>query len=309
MRTRHVVVLLIVALAVGAALYWRAPSMPAGSDGADTHVPHAPVEAVQARRGEKFATAPSIPLPEGLFAAVRPELERRARDGDAKAALRLARVLLNCHSFHPYTDAEIEDRVIDGLAHAGDAPIVDGKPIPPDVLVDWMRGRMRAQRDLCAGTDPKDFTSNEVDAKAAVELLLRAAKSGDTEAMIEYARSALTQYLLPAQVIAHAETVKAISRDAVQYLDAALAAGDAEALQAWSDEYQYGRLVQRDAVQAYAYLYAYAQSSKADDGDAWWRRLRLEQMRQAMTQTQIDDAQRKAAALLAQCCNGPVRAP
>lgn len=314
MKNAAIAVLVLVCAAIAAVLLMpRGSREPSDAGAPQTTTPETPTQptAVRATSTPVRDKAPAAaPLPNGDFAQDRPELERRAREGDAKAALRLARVLTNCRGYRPVSDAELEKRVVDGIARRRNAYSLDAKPLPPEVLLDYAQREAREKDALCAGTKEQDFEPDN-DLKTALRILQRAADAGDAEAMLEYTGLDFLDLRLasPAALIDHAEDMRERKRRVVDYLSRLQASGDARALKAYGDEYLYGRLYPWNVQKAYAYYYAYAQSDAAQAEKPWKSRMDLRYPESQLSPEQITQAQREGMALLAECCGAAVSKP
>lgn len=307
-RTTGVAIVLAVAAVVAMRYSWLDRAAPAQTGVAKTQAaaPPAPAAPVAAQpRRERVAPPPAEPLPSGEFAQIRTELDRRARDGDDKAALQLARVLTNCRGHRSVSDAELERRIVDGLAHKSNAVMVDGMPVPPEVLLDLARRRRDELDVLCAGTKETDFDADN-DRGTALRVLQRTADAGDIDAMLEYATIDYVDLRMasPAWLVDHAEAVRERKQRVAGYLKHLLASGDARVLKAYGDEYLYGRLFPRDVSKAYAYYYAWSRSTAGSGDNPWRARLALQYPESELSPEQIAQARDEGLALLAQCCGG-----
>ena len=306
MKRAAVVAIVLAAAAVVALRYaWPEPAGAGTTPGATPATPVANLPAsVGAKPRHERAAAPNAePLPSGDFANDRIELDRRARAGDSKAALRLAGILTKCPGYRPVSDAELEDRVVDGLARQRQAPTVDGKPLPPEVLIEYAQRNQRERNALCAGTKETDFDP-EGDRETALRLLQRAADAGDLDAMLEYGTLDFIDLRMNSQawLVDHAEAIRERKQRVSDYLGRVLASGDARALRAYGNEYLYGRLFPRDPSKAYAYYYAFSRSAAGTESGPWMSRMPLQFPASELSPEQLTRAQSEGLALLAQCC-------
>lgn len=232
------------------------------------------------------------------FATARPDLEQRARKGDAHAATLLARALSQCNHFVPAAGSLLEQWVVD-LAASGGSITLDKEPLSPDETLSTLKlGYEQLSRD-CRGVSGL----NDVDAPAkAFEWIERAAALGDADAQALYGQLAFAPYDVRTAV-ANAEEVRERKRLALEYLQRSLARGDALALRAMSTHYTKGPLLAPDAQRSYAYLYAYSLTPRSQDLIPELLQMLLAQAAHGLDPASLEQA-RESGRQLATCCQG-----
>jgi hypothetical protein len=230
------------------------------------------------------------------FATARPDLEQRARNGDAHAATLLARTLAQCNHFVPAADNVLEQWVVD-LSASGGSVKMDKRPLSPDELLSTLRlGHEQLSRE-CRGVSGL----NEEDAPAkAFEWVERGAALGDADAQAMYGQLAFAAYSVRTAV-ANAEEIRERKRLALEYLQRSQARGDALALRLMSTHYAKGSLVAPNAQMAYAYLYAYSLTPRSQDLIPELLELLLVRAAQGLDPVALEQA-RESGRQLATCC-------
>ena len=230
------------------------------------------------------------------FATARPDLEQRARNGDAHAATLLARTLSRCNHYVPSADSLLEQWVVD-LAASGGSVTVNKEQLSPDETLSMLKlGYEQLNRD-CRGVSGL----NEADAPAkAFEWIERAAALGDADAQALYGQLAFATYEVRTAV-ANAEEIRERKRLALEYLQRSLARGDALALRVMSEHYTKGPLLAPDAQRAYAYLYAYSLTPRSQDLVPELLELLLAQTAHGLDPASLEQA-RESGRQLATCC-------
>jgi hypothetical protein len=269
----------------------------------------------------------SAPLPEGPFGASVAELKRRAADGDAAAALALAKGFRDCQFYVPPKDrADLRQRVEDHTAHSldfGDQLVNFAKQhakeagIDPDTVknVDTMtayRAQLDAETELgakCAGVDIAE-------ARKWSDWYAQAAKLGYPEAELGYWRVVVDD----AEIVP-LETLREHKADAVAGLQQELARGDARALAAIAEILMAGWFVEPDPYAAHAYYFAASQMPNADMTSLPWFRggfsllftgrdtqtyfaLSLRRTAASLDEQQIAASEALGAEIYARCCGG-----
>lgn len=279
----------------------RKDATPLPAHAADAPVARPAATRTVAATAERMPVAAAPAAAPPAFSGRLAELERRALAGDGKAALQLARALLECRSYVPISDAAVEDNVIDGLASVDAAPTaLDGTPIAPVEILEAIRARVAERRAVCEGIGPGDLAN--VDGRAGLSWLIRAADAGETAAMVAYARHAFAGYDTfdphAPQIVAEVPRVR-------DYLSRALALGDPAALGAYGDAYSLGLVFDADPLAAYAYYYAYVQ---VDSPGARMYDAVLVNLERALASGDIAQARERGRAMFAACC-GPSSKP
>lgn len=238
------------------------------------------------------------------FATARPDLEQRARNGDAHAATLLARTLSQCNHFVPAAGSSLEQWVVELAASDGSVK-VDNEPLSPDELLAYLRlANEQLIRD-CMGVSGL----NETAAPArAFEWIERGVALGDADAQAMYGLLAFAPYDVRTAV-ANAEEIRERKRLALEYLQRSLAQGDALALRIMYMHYTKGPLLAPNAQQAYAYLYAYSLTPRSQELIPELLDLLLARAAHALDPVSLELA-RESGRQLATCClhiqgNGP----
>ncbi|HSX60336.1 MAG TPA: hypothetical protein VLF18_09070 [Tahibacter sp.] len=262
-----------------------APSRAAGRTPYDP----APVASTQAGR------RPLAPAATEDFAARLARIERAAAAGDADAAAELGELLSLCRDYAPMTAQDVEDAIVTGMATNEPAPLIGGKPASPEFLVLLQQQGYAELDQHCAGSER---VVDAARAKAAPDWLQRAVEAGRVAAMTSYARHVLVQDADAAKdADAQARRVRALD-----YLERAVRAGDARALQLRADAQTHGYGLAADPVGAYADIYAFA---RTELGRSWPPRLielYLQALAQPLDAAQLAQAQRRGDAIWRECC-------
>ena len=231
------------------------------------------------------------------FSAIRPELERRALEGDAAAARRLGLTLANCNHYVDVPDATIEERVVD--AAASGMTVKDGNRVvpPEEILALYKLGIQQKRRD-CKGVSGLD----EPDAwKQAFRWIERAASLGDADAQALFGALAFADFDAR-NALVDAEKMRDRKELAIDYLQRSLAAGDALALAQMSIRYQDGILFPPDPEKAYAYAWAYSLTTRANEIVPALLETMLAQRGAALDEATLERA-RAEGQQLAGCCD------
>ena len=230
------------------------------------------------------------------FNAIRPELERRALEGDAAAARRLGLTLANCNHYVDLPDATIEERVVD--AAASGMTVKDGNRVvpPEEILALYKLGIQQKRRD-CKGVSGLD----EPDAwKQAFRWIERAASLGDADAQALFGALAFADFDAR-NALVDADKMRDRKELAIDYLQRSLAAGDALALAQMSIRYQDGLLFPPDPEKAYAYAWAYSLTTRANEIVPALLETMLAQRGAALDEATLERA-RAEGRQLAGCC-------
>jgi TPR repeat protein len=305
--------IVLIGCTVVLAAAWYAGGLPlaprsASGDGA------APPAATQARSSSSAPQAdvvvavsaaaarrPAAPPGAVDFAERRAGLERRATQGDSAAAAELGGLLAQCQHYTPMTPQQIEDSVVTGMAAEVEPPRLGGDPVSPELLMLLMQEGYAELDRRCAGTQN---AITAADFPAALEWLRRAAEAGDTGAMVGYAMYSTQDAGVPAESNDPnaAREAPARRQRAAEYLDRAVRAGDARALQVRSDAYTNGTLKPRDDIAAYADMHALA---RTELGRAWSSRLielYLQALAAPLDAAQLAQARARGDAVWRECC-------
>lgn len=253
-----------------------------------------PATSSQAQRRPAATAAPQD------FAAHLTQLERAAAAGDPDAAGELGDLLSLCRDYAPMTAQAIEDTIVTGMATNEPPPPIGGKPATPEFLILLLQQGYAELDRHCAGSEKLIDAAR---AKAAPDWLQRAAEAGRVAAMTSYAHHVLVQ---EADAPANAETDLRRAR-ALDYLERAVRAGDARALQLRADAQTHGYGLPADPVGAYVDLYTFA---RTDLGRSWPPRLielYLQALAQPLDAVQLADARRRSDALWRDCCSRGAR--
>lgn len=269
-------------------------AMPAASGGAapapDTSAANATVTSIQS---ERRPAAPTVPTED--FGARLARLERAAQHGDADAAAELGTLLSLCREYAPMSAQAIEDSIVTGAATNEPLPVIGGKSVSPEFLILLLQQGYAELDRHCAGSER---VVDAARARAAPDWLQRAADGGRVEAMTSYAHEVLVQQANdPPDAGTDARRARALA-----YLERAVRAGDARALQLRADAQTHGYGLPADPVGAYADLYAFARTPL---GRSWPPRLielYLQALAQPLDAAQLAQAQRRGEALSRDCC-------
>ena len=252
----------------------------------------------QGARTSTHKTATVATADDRPFTEIRPELERRALEGDALAARRLGLTLANCNHYTDVPDDKLEDMVVDQAARGFTAKIGDHEAQPEEIL-NLYKLSLRQKRRDCKGVSGLD----ETDAwKKAFQWIERAAALGDTDAQAMYGALAFADFTNDRTALVDADRMRDRKQLATDYLQRSLAKGDALALIQMAGRYQDGVLFPADPEKAYAYAWAYSLTTRASD-------VVPELLDEVLAQraTPLDDAARERARAegqqLAACCD------
>jgi len=295
---------LVLALAViaGAALLYRHVATSSGTADAPTRAGKAGASA-SAGSPRPSTAPPSTKAADDLddrpFVDVRAELERRAERGDAHAAARLGRAFAQCNGYVPVDDAQLESWVVEATAR-GVTLNVDGHPLGPDALLARLKANQAQRARDCANAGGID----EQDPRPlAFHWTERAAALGDADAQALYGNLAFATYNARSAIV-DAEELRERKRLARDYLERALAGGDALALQQMYLHYAHGTLYPEDAAAAYRYLYAYSLTPRSAEMAPAALTGLLDEAAAALDDGARERA-RRAARDLAACCMSP----
>jgi TPR repeat protein len=255
----------LVAIAIAVAVFslrFRAPASPT----APASVAQTQALANTPTREQHVATtanrdpASSAIADDRPFAEIRPELERRALEGDAAAARRLGMTLANCNHYVDVPDETIEERVVDAAAR-GMTVTDGGRVVQPDEILTMYKLGIRQKRRDCKGVSGLDEPDGW---KKAGEWIKRAAALGDADAQAVYGSFAFADFTAR-NALVDAEKMRDQKQLAIDYLQRSLAERDALALVQMSGRYEDGLLFPADPEKAYAYAYAYSLTTRASD--------------------------------------------
>ena len=230
------------------------------------------------------------------FVEIRPELERRALAGDGVAARRLGFALANCNHYTDIPDDRLENMIVEAAAK-GDTVTANGRDVSPDELLHKLKLSLEQKRRDCKGVSGLDESDG---LRKAFQWIERAAALGDADAEAVYGSIAFIGFD-DRKALVEAETLRDRKQLAIDYLQRSLAQGDALALERTSSQYEGGDLYPANPEMAYAYLYAYSLTTRADD-------IVPQLLDQALSQraAQLDDDARERARAegqrLAACC-------
>lgn len=217
------------------------------------------------------------------------------------AAAELGELLSQCQYYSPMTPEQIEDTIVTGMAADVEPPRLGGQPISPELMLLLMQQGYAELDRRCAGTQN---AIRAADFPAAMEWLRRAADAGEAGAMVGYAMFAAVEASVAAESDDpdRAREAQARRQRAADYLDRAVRAGDARALQVRADAYANGTLKPRDDIAAYADLHALA---RTELGRAWPARLvelYLQALAAPLDAAQLAQAQARGDAVWRECC-------
>lgn len=319
-RSNGMSILLAVLLAAGAGAIWwwqaradRASQSQAGSSAGswsgiapaalqDIAAATAP-DAVAARPDSTSGKAAPVfdtPLPDGPIGETYAELVRRANAGDGPAAMALARTLALCIDYTPEQRVKLEDSLVEFSAHMHDTPGDNG--LSSERFVDLAVGVLDRRDAECPGIENLGLTDRVAERD---RWLARGLDLGHPAALVQEANDMLKKrYPRRADIIDHAEELRALRPQAMAMLQRAAAQGEPIALLRTATAHHSGDLAERDPVAAYAYLLAYRDGPPVADvpqviSDDMARRLSA-----GLTPEQIQAAEARADAIRARCCAG-----
>jgi hypothetical protein len=272
-------------------------------------------EAASAASTRPAAAAPAATTPPAAATAangappapLRADLERRARAGDTRAALRLGEALRLCGDHTARTPQEREAQLVD-LAARQDGPVELGhglqlRPVDFVQIVDEM-GRELDQ--ACAGSEALERRPDDVG--AGLRWVQQAADAGDAEAMRFYADHALQDFESVDQVLDAADEVRRRKARVRDYLDRAGRLGDAEVFLSRAHAFEQG-VYGDDPVAAYANYFAYLRSAAAAGDGRRMPSLMLAAYAAVLTPEQRAQAEAAALRWLSPCCGGAGERP
>lgn len=315
LNRRYAAIVVVALVAVVAWVAWmpaRSPVAPIALtvkaiEASPRQVPAATAVA-QSRESAPAHAPAAVPPPDWpdyrtpLDEAVR-RLRGWADDGNAKAGMYLSSMLSRCtpHALRETQAADEKDR----------SYIADDEK--DERLTALQREGRRANsmrriddnatlRAACARVSP-DLVAHWLDP------LDRAARSGDVDAMREYARVAMNEYTDAAAVVGNIDEVITRRDKARAYLDEALRRGDSTALVDLANAYSEsatGNIYAADAARAHAYAYAATLANLHDMSEYDRRQLGslLDESAQALDATTLARAEADGRRLYEQCCAG-----
>jgi len=198
-------------------------------------------------------------LPQGPFDAIRPQLERRAAEGDAQAAYRLGAVIGQCRRYQSMDDTAFAQAVV-GAAGLFRQLVGGNRDDDERLAVDMLLENKVRLDELCKGTDA---LRRDARPGYAARWLARAAELGDRRAMVDYAEVAFEEFDDAAKLMDNAAEVARRRDRARAWLQAARDAGETEAAFGFSKAYMRGDLYRRDRERSLAWWLVYA----AEGGD------------------------------------------
>lgn len=282
----------------------NSPAPPAAAPGRPSlSAPQSPddaaaVSAAASRRPEGAPRQSQVAVD---FPQRRAALERRANQGDMAAAAELGELLSECQYYSPMTPEQIEDTVVTGMAADVEPLQLGGQPVSPELLMLLVQQGYAELGRRCAGTQ-NSITA--ADFPIALEWLWRAAEAGDAGAMVSYAMYSAQDAGMAVESDDPnlAREAQARRQRAGEYLDRAVRAGDARALQVRADAYANGTFKPRDDIAAYADMHALA---RTELGRAWPARLvelYLQALAAPLDAAQLAQAQARGDAVWRECC-------
>lgn len=238
--------------------------------------------------------------PDDDFRARREALERRTAAGDVGASAELGKLMLSCEFFFDLGEGDVEAVLVEGIARFGKEALELPESIPLDAAVDSAKRVLDEQRKLCRGASGLELSTDE--RRRALDLLRQGARAGDAGAMATFGLHAFADFADRRAMIADPQAVRDRKREALRYLERAIAAGHLDALWIMADAYAEGAIVDKSHFLAYAHYYAYRQASVRGGADA--RPLDTDLLLYAaeLTPEQIADARRRGDAIDAACC-------
>lgn len=243
------------------------------------------------------ATAP----PPGAFETRLSGLERAATGGDPRAAADFGELLASCHDYVSMSAQQIEDSIVTGLAADEPPPLIGGKPVTAELLILLLQEWHKELERHCAGSEGIIDMER---ARPALDWLQRAADAGEVAAMTSYAREVLVG--APSDGYS-AGDAQARRQRGLDYLERAVAAGDARALQLRAELHTQGIVVAVDPVAAYADIYVFARTSLGRQWPPRLIELYLQALAQPLDAAQLAQAQRNGEALWQACCAATAR--
>lgn len=163
--------------------------------------------------GSAAAVAPAVlPPPDTPLANMIGDLEQRARNGDVRAACRLAAELSRCASL---AQSRAIRGVIDPTRRAGSAPSNPGIDMQVDIAA-RLDLQIEASEKVCAGISREQT-------RAAVPWLYSAAQGGIPSAQASFAGGG---WAMQSGIVHHPEMLSHYAADAQRFAESAIAAGD-----------------------------------------------------------------------------------
>jgi len=266
MRTRRNALIATAAIAIFAALLvwrYRAPvATPSARQTVTANTPE-PVASntpvARPRPEPRKGSKPEIP-DDRPFAEIRPELEHRALAGDAAAARRLGLTLANCNQYVDIPDEQAESVVVEEAAK-GINVRNNGRVMQPEEVLGLYKILLKQKRHDCKGVSGL----NEDDAwKKAFQWIERAAALGDADAEAVYGSFAFAD-IETRNALADAETMRDRRQLTIDYLQQSLEQGDGLALLRMSSYYGGSYFYPANPETAYAYLYGYSLTTRANE--------------------------------------------
>lgn len=245
---RRPLVLTAMALAAAVLGWWvlhtHQPAAPAGAE---------PEAATTTAPAAAFSN-PHPPLPAGTFDANRAVLEDAAQRGDAEASFRIGQALAYCLRYRPVPAAQLTQMLASAIAEVGDAVRIGGRPVGDDRNIDLFLYAHAEGERLCAGTDSLRETPP---AGTAYGHIARAAAQGHPGAMALYPQVAFEEFQDPAALVDNATEVARRRDLARTMLEAAIRAGEPDALRNAAGAYASDGWLPADPPRALAYWFAY----------------------------------------------------
>lgn len=321
-RTRRLAIAIGSVVFVGGALFALmrdrpaavvAPAPLAAPSATPSPVAPAPVTSAPARTAAPVAAAtprhsvpPAVPAHEWPdyrtpFGVAVQQLRAWADAGDMKAAIDLSWRLSQCtpHGLRVAEDSDDSDRR-DIMSDATDERWTESQR---QTRRDNMMQRINANAEIrtaCAAL-PRDLVAHWLDP------LDRAAQSGDTYAMREYARRAMAEYDGVVAVVADVDEAITRRDKARAYLDEAVRLGDTAALVDLAGAYAESatiNLYAEDEARAHAYAYAALQAANLTAMERDRMTWLLDRSARKLDAAALARAEEEGRRLFAQCCAG-----
>lgn len=258
-----------------------APDGAQAGDAAHAGLPSAPQEALAAG------------LPPALTA-----LRSRADGGDAEAAWQLASLLMLCRG-RPLAD---DDAIIDQVAGSEAFRLEQGRAPTPQALLQRRAEGLREARARCVDVGTLELEDAQVRA-LRLHYAERAADGGHPEAQARYARVMLGDLWSTRALLADPVETARRHRRARVHLDAALAAGEPQALLAAADAARHGLFQPADEGESRAWRLAWLGSRGAEGLDDASRAFLRAQMLEGVAAEDVQRLERRADEL-GRCCRG-----
>ncbi|MCD9045612.1 hypothetical protein [Luteimonas sp. MHLX1A] len=181
-------------------------------------------------------------------------LEDAAQRGDAEASFRIGQALAYCLRYRPVPAAQLTQMLASAIAEVGDAVRIGGRPVGDDRNIDLFLYAHAEGERLCAGTDSLRETPP---AGTAYGHIARAAAQGHPGAMALYPQVAFEEFQDPAALVDNATKVARRRDLARTMLEAAIRAGEPDALRNAAGAYASDGWLPADPPRALAYWFAY----------------------------------------------------